>query len=414
MDRAQPKASPYFIWCSELAGFGVRIYPSGTKSYYADYYNKGRQRNRISIGSHGKLTTEEARKEARIILAGALKGEDAALERRTRRTSLTVAELCDDYLVAARKGLVLGRKRKAKKPSTLSTDEGRITRHIKPLLGRKLVIDITSADIQKFIWDVTLGKTATTQPSPNKHGKIVVTGGPGTASRTAGLLSGILTYAKNSGIIGANPAFGVPRPADNKRHRRLTPDEYKQLGDVLRDAQDQIPQAREGIWLLALSGARIGEVEALSWSALQIHRKTAILEDTKAGRSLRPFSDAALAVLYRLRSLGNRSYVLPGVRKKDGHYGGLDNAVTRIMARAKLPGVTAHTLRHSFASIGNDLGYTESTIGAIIGHGTHTMTADYIHHLDPVLVAAANTIAKEVFRQMLEGTGSGAAPAGSY
>ncbi|HTN62748.1 MAG TPA: integrase arm-type DNA-binding domain-containing protein [Devosia sp.] len=402
VDRAQPKVSPYFIWCSELAGFGVRIYPSGAKSYYADYYNKGRQRNRISIGPHGKLTTEEARKEARIILAGALKGEDAALERRTRRTSLTVAELCDDYLLAARKGLVLGRKRKPKKVSTLDTDEGRIARHIKPLLGRKLVIDLAPADIQKFIWDVTEGKTATIQPSSRKRGKIVVTGGAGTAARTTGLLSGILTYAKNKGVISANPAFGVPRPADNKRQRRLTPAEYRQLGDVLRQADDQIPQAREGIWLIALTGARIGEVEALKWGELQIHRRTAILEDTKAGRSLRPFADPALAVLMRLVPLSNRGYVLRAVRTTDGHYGGLDNAVTRIMARASLPGVTAHTLRHSFASIGNDLGYTESTIGAIIGHGTHTMTADYIHHLDPVLVAAANRISGEVYRQMTE------------
>ena len=104
----------------------------------------------------------------------------------------------------------------------------------------------------------------------------------------------------------------------------------------------------------------------------------------------------------RLVPLSNRGYVLRAVRTTDGHYGGLHKAVTRVMARASLPGVTAHTLRHSFASIGNDLGYTESTIGAIIGHGTHTMTADYIHHLDPVLVAAANRISAEVYRQMTE------------
>ena len=78
-------------------------------------------------------------------------------------------------------------------------------------------------------------------------------------------------------------------------------------------------------------------------------------------------------------------------------------------ARTRLsPG--AHTLRHSFASIGNDLRYTESTIGAVIGHETHSITADYIHHLDPVLLAAADNIASEVRRQMLEGTRSSMLP----
>ncbi len=298
VDRAEIRRGPYFIWCSELSGFGVRIFPSGSKTYYTDYYNKSGERSRMSIGSHGKLTTEEARKEARIILADALRGGDAALERRTRRKALTVSELCDDYLVAARKGLVLGRKGKPKKKSTLDTDEGRITRHIKPLLGRKLVIDLQPSDVQKFIWDVTSGKTATTQASEKKRGKVVVTGGAGTATRTTGLLSGILTYAKHKGVITTNPAFGVPRAADNVRQRRLTPAEYKRLGDVLRAADDQIYQAREGLWLLALTGARISEIQTMKW--IYFSRDTTILEDTKTGRSLRPVTEVMRNVLARL------------------------------------------------------------------------------------------------------------------
>nr|WP_314262456.1 integrase arm-type DNA-binding domain-containing protein [uncultured Devosia sp.] len=408
VDRAAALDKPFFIWCSELAGFGVRVFPSGAKSYYADYYNRSGERSRMALGSHGKLTTEEARKEARIILADVLRGGDAALERRTRRKSLTVSELCDDYLVDARKGLVLGRKKKPKKASTLDTDEGRIIRHIKPLLGRRLVIDLKPSDIHKFIADVTLGKTATTQPSPNKRGKVVVTGGAGTATRTTGLLSGILTYAKHKGIITTNPAFGVPRPAYSKRDRRLTPAEYKKLGDALRDADDQIYQARDGVWLLALTGARISEIARLKW--ISVSRDTAILEDTKTGRSLRPVTGVMRDILQKLPRKDASTYALSGVRNLASHYGGLDGAIDRITARAGLQGITAHTLRHSFASIGNDLRFTDSTIGAIIGHETHSITADYIHHLDPVLLAAANIIANEVYRQMLEGTDFSAPP----
>jgi len=60
---------------------------------------------------------------------------------------------------------------------------------------------------------------------------------------------------------------------------------------------------------------------------------------------------------------------------------------------SELSDLTAHVLRHSFASIANDLGFTESTIATLLGHATHSITSKYIHSLDSVLVMAADTIA---------------------
>ena len=63
--------------------------------------------------------------------------------------------------------------------------------------------------------------------------------------------------------------------------------------------------------------------------------------------------------------------------------------------------VTPHTLRHSFASVAGDLGYSEATIGAIIGHaGGSTTTSRYGHALDAVLVDAADKTARAVLAQM--------------
>src|SRR5690606_15852816 len=123
--------------------------------------------------------------------------------------SITVAELCDDYFAAAEKGLIFGKGGGSKKASTLTTDRGRIDRHIKPLIGRKLVIDLTRADVVGVVRDVTEGKTATTGKSGKPRGVVNVTGGKGTAARTKGLLGGILTYAVERGIIELNPATGV-------------------------------------------------------------------------------------------------------------------------------------------------------------------------------------------------------------
>src|SRR5690606_24219441 len=153
------------------------------------------------------------------------------LERKTRRASLTVAQLCDRYLAAAERGLILGRrKNRPKKASTLEIDRGRIARHIKPLLGTKLVIDLIRAGGTKFMRDVAAGKTARKDRSGKNGARVEVKGGMGTAGRTTGLLGGILTYAVDEGIIPHNPARGVKLPADGVRDRRASADEYRAIG----------------------------------------------------------------------------------------------------------------------------------------------------------------------------------------
>ncbi|HEV2897698.1 MAG TPA: Arm DNA-binding domain-containing protein [Pseudaminobacter sp.] len=152
VDRADVREKQYTIWCSDLKGFGVYIHPTGRRTYFVDYRTSDGARRRMTIGKHGVLTTEQARKLALETLGGiVLQKVDPLLERRTRRASLTVTQLCDQYLKAAEKGLILGRRRnRPKKSSTIEIDRGRIQRHIKPLLGAKLVVDLTRADITKF------------------------------------------------------------------------------------------------------------------------------------------------------------------------------------------------------------------------------------------------------------------------
>jgi integrase len=400
IDGAAARDSAYFIWCSELPGFGVRVFPTGKKTFYADYYNSDGQRKRMSIGPYGKLTLDEGRRLARITLGSVLSGEDPALERKTRRSSITMSELCDDYIAAVEKGLVLGKAGRPKKPSTLATDKGRIERHIKPLLGRKLVIDVKQADISKFIRDVTTGKTAAVEKTDKLRGKAIVEGGAGTASRTAGLLGGILSFAMSEGIIDANPARGVKRPNDGQRQRRLDAAEYAALGNVLADGTEPW-QAVACIRLLAFTGCRRGEVEGLKWPEVDFEGKALRLSDSKTGASVRPLSQAAIDVLKGIERKKGAVYVLPGIRDEGRPYGGLASAMARIAKAAKLKDVTAHTLRHSFASVGADLDYSDSTIGACLGHSGSGITSRYTHRLDSILVAAADKIAAEVERQLM-------------
>jgi integrase len=402
VDAALPREKQYTVWCSELKGFGFYVQPSGSKTYFVDYRVDGARR-RMTIGKHGPITADEARKLAKDTLGPvALQKADPLLERKTRRASLTVAQLCDQYMKAAEKGLILGRRKKRpKKASTIEIDRGRVARHIKPLLGNKLVIDLTRTDVTKFMRDVAAGKTARKDRSGKNGSRVEVKGGMGTAGRTTGLLGGILTYAVDEGIIAANPAQGVTLPADNVRNRRVTADEYRDIGKALTgpEADVDTPQAITGAWLLALTGCRVGEIAALRWEEVDEAGGCFRLQDSKSGPSVRPVGREAFDVLRKALHVSGNPYVLPALRKS-GHYNGLEGAWVRFMKRAGLEGVTPHTMRHSFASVAGDLGFAESTISAMLGHAGGTITSKYVHRLDTVLVAAANKVSGEIYRQM--------------
>jgi len=405
IDTLQPRDKDYFEWDDELPGFGVRVWPTGKKVYVAQY-RAGTRLRRMKIGAHGPLTVEEARKEARIILGQVARGEDPQEDKQTRRKSLTVTQLCDDYLKAAEKGLVMGKRRQPKKASTLYSDRGRIERHIKPLLGKKLVRDLTQADISRFIRDVSAGKTAAVVTTERKGGKAVVEGGAGTAARTAGLLGGILSFAVAEGVIPFNPATGVKRPADNRRQRRLNADEYRALGKALAaaEADRETEQGLYAIWLLALTGCRLGEIQNLKWAEVDKEGGCFRLEDSKEGASVRPVGRAAFDVIEQIAPEDGNPFVLTAIRG-EGAFRGMARAWKRVMDRAKLEGVTPHTLRHSLASVAADLGFTESVVAALLGHSAGSVTSRYVHHLDSVLIAAADKVARTIHSMMTKAEG---------
>ncbi|MBM3091586.1 integrase arm-type DNA-binding domain-containing protein [Ensifer sp. T173] len=399
IDGLQPREKDYFEWDDELPGFGVRVWPTGRKTYVAQY-RAGKQSRRFKIGVHGPLTVEEARKEAKAVLGDVARGEDPQQDRATRRKSLTIEELVDDYFAAAEKGLILGKRNKPKKASTLYVDKGRAKRHIVPLVGKRIVREFTAADGTKMMRDITAGKTAINEKTDKLRGRAKVTGGAGTASQALTLLSGIFTFAASEGIIDHNPLRGIKKPAVGKRTRRLNPKEYRALGKVLEAADDEIWQGVVGTKLFLLTGFRLSEIAALMWPELDEDGHCIRLDDSKEDASVRPIGQPVFDVLATVSKEGENPYVLPGPRSEGGYYTSLDEAIKRLTKKAGLTGVTSHTLRHSYASVAGDLGFTEITIAALLGHAAGNVTQRYIHHLDSVLIAAADKVSGEVYRMM--------------
>jgi integrase len=393
------------IWDQSLIGFGARRQKSDAVAYVLFYRTKQGRQRWFTIGRHGApWTPDTAREEAKRLLGDVAHQRDPAAEKRVTRNAQTVAELCDLYLADAEAGRLVTRRRTQKKASTLAIDKGRIARHIKPLLGQLRVAAVTREDVECFMHDVAEGKTATnTKTKP--RGLARVRGGKGAANRAVGLLGAIFTYAVRCRMRSDNPVHGVVRPADGKRDRRLTDAEYDALSGALRKAAatNIWPPAIAAARFLAITGWRSGEALALRWHEVDLVRRTATLGDTKTGRSVRPLSDAACDVLRSLSRSGH--LVFPATRGSgDVVMSGFKKLWKRIAKLGGLPpDVSPHVLRHSFASLAADLGYSEPVIAALVGHQGRSTTSRYLHSADAVLLAAADAVANRTTELMGDG-----------
>ena len=161
-----------FAWDSETRGFGVRVKPSGAKTFLIQYRNIEGRTRRLVLGQFGAVTPEMARVAARKKLAEVAGGADPSAERHAIREGLTVTEVCDWYLKEAGSRRLLGRTRRPIKASSVAMDRSRIEVHIKPLLGPRLVSKLTLRDIEAMQADIAAGKSARGKKAKGRGGAL--------------------------------------------------------------------------------------------------------------------------------------------------------------------------------------------------------------------------------------------------
>ena len=418
VDAIRPDGKRALWFDTDLKGFGLKVEPSGVMTWIVEYRpgagGRGAAKRRVTLGKLGALTPDEARGLAKDVLAKVHAGADPAALKAEAKVARTIADLCDEYLKEAIKGNVISKRGAPKKESTLVTDHGRIERHIKPLLGRKLVRDITRADIERFLRDVANGRTAT-DVKTKKHGRAIVTGGKGTATRTVRLLGGIFSYAIQLGARTDNPTHGVAKFADKQGARFLNTAELERLGAALREAETVglpwntqadargarhlpkdvedrrsilSPHAAAAIRLLILTGCRLREVLDLKWQYVDMERGLLHLPDSKTGAKTVVLAAPALEVLASVPVIEGCTYVIAG-DKLDRPRSDLKRPWEMVTRAAKLENVRLHDLRHTYASHGAGTGMGLTIIGRLLGHADVRTTNRYSHFdADPLRRAA--------------------------
>ena len=375
IDRLAVDDKDTVFWDRDLPGFGIRVYPSGAKVYVVQTRAFGRSK-RVTVGRHGALSADQARKEATGIIARIKAGESPVLEEPV--ADPTVADLAERY---RREYVAMHCK-----PATVSHYGLMLQKHIVPALGEFLVGEVERRHILGFQY------TLNTMPT--------------VANRTVDILVKMFNLAEDWGWRppGRNPCRFVRRYKVEKHHERfLTPDELYRLGQALDVAPAErlaSAHAAAAIQLLVLTGCRRNEILGLRWEDLDFEAGEMRLADSKAGARVVPMPPAAAKVLAGLSRVEGNPWVFPG-RKKGTGQRNINDSWDRVRKRAGLDEVRLHDLRHSYASRALALGEGLPMIGELLGHRKVQTTARYAHLARDSVRASTAKVAESIGADIL-------------
>ena len=357
------------FWDRNLAGFGVRVHASGRKVYVVQSRGPGGLK-RVTLGHHGDMVADEARKRAAVVIDRIKRGEPPVSV--PPAPELTVAALAERYMRAH----VLVRC----KPSTAGTYRFVLDRHILPALGETPVDAVGRSDIAAL------------------HHRLRTT--PTMANAAVDILSKMFSLAEAWDRIppGRNPCRAVRRYKTRTRERFLTQGEFRRLGRVLMDAQADgsvWPPAIAAIRLLLLTGCRRSEILTLRWDDVDRTAGELRLRDSKTGPRMVPLTRAVAAVLAGIARVPGNPWVIVGQRRND-RLTKLDNYWQPIRAEAGLEDVRLHDLRHSYASRALAVGESLPAIGKLLGHRKVSTTARYVHLMHDAAKAAASRVGDSI------------------
>ena len=270
------------------------------------------------------------------------------------------------------------------KPKTMEVYRNVIDNHIAPALGDRPVGAVRRSDVLALQHELR--------------------DRPAVANSTIQVLSQLCRKARQWGLApeGGNPCRAVRKYKLRRRDRHLTRDEYRRLGQALRDGEAGgwvSAPAAAALRLLILTGCRRDEILTLRWDDVDFHARELRLRDSKSGPCMVALTPAVETVLDGIRRIRGNPWVIageaPGTRLKT-----LKTTWRRVQLRAGLKGVRLHDLRHSYATRALALGESLTMIGKLLNHAQMQSTARYAHIMDDAEKAAAARVGGRIAVQV--------------
>lgn len=339
VDSLEPREAEFTTWDRDLTGFGVRVRPTGAKTYIVAY-RAGRGRSapyrRQTIGAANKLSPDQARQEAERILAGATLGADPAAEAAAAKVSLAeerkaprVRDVLDRF-VAEHVDVRL-------KVRTAYGYRQIIETVLKPEIGDTRVRELTPAMVADL--HHRRRKTRTY------------------ADQIVRVLSSAMTLAEQWGLRepGSNPCR-IRKNGSRRRERLFSDLEVARIlnaVDELEGSAAITPFQALGIRLLFATGCRIGEICALEWAFVDFEAGLITWPDTKTGNLTKPLTSEARALLDAAPRIESAASVCPSRNLRPMRVETLEGAFEKAMAHAGVvanENATTHLVRHWFCT----------------------------------------------------------------
>ena len=376
IDALAPRAKPYIAFDADVKGFGIRVMPSGLKSFVIEYRpgagGRKVKKRRMTLGRYGSMTPDQARRAALAVLAHVRLGVDPQAEKSRQRASLTVSGLITAFLDDH------GGKLKPRSKAAYTWLLGRV---------RAAHGDVKAESLSRTDLAIMHRSMSST---------------PYAANRMLAVVSSLYKWGADRELLPeghGNPAARLTRFKERSRERFLTGEEMARLGDALSAATSIDPFAVAAIRLLCLTGARRREILHARWEHIDLERETIFLPDSKTGKRTIYLNAAARSVIAALPHVDGNPHVFPG--KNDGcPRDGLERPWAAITKAAGLEGLRVHDLRHSFASVGAGGGLSLPIIGKLLGHSQSATTARYAHLANDPVRQAVETIGATISAAM--------------